>query len=388
MRFDFSPFFNPGENIPWQQVMKMMREQTALAEDAGFTTVWCSEHHFAHNGFMNAPPNPIQLCADLAAHSKKIRVGQCPVVLPDWHPLRVAEDIALLDNMTEGRVDFGAGRGVNDRVTLQFNIESDRANNEKSYAMFKECLDIVIKAWTENPFSYQGEFYQFPVPGWHETNRMFLPHDNRYHAEDGEYIGMYIHPRPYQAPHPPVWLMSNSPFTYDHAGTEGMNVIGMSSPVDKIRDCWASYQQAASRAQNRQVQLGEGVAICVVIYVAESNEQAAKDIRSPLNKFYDYLDGARPAGEWNRQSYLGAGEELTTADKESDWYDFLLTHDLIWAGSAEYVSEKIQMFKEAVNMQHIMLIEPFPGLPYEKILKSMTLFAEKVMPKFSAEFDN
>ena len=106
MRFDFSPFFNPGENIPWDRVAEMMREQTQLAEDAGFTTVWLSEHHFAHNGYMNAPPNPILMGADLAAHSKKIRVGQCPVVLPDWHPLRVAEDVALLDNLTQGRVEF------------------------------------------------------------------------------------------------------------------------------------------------------------------------------------------------------------------------------------------------------------------------------------------
>ena len=107
MRFDFVPFFNPGENIPWNLVVKMMREQTNLAEQADFTTVWLTEHHFAHNGYLNAPPNPIMMSLDLASHSKKIRVGQAPIVLPDWHPLRVAEDIALLDNMTEGRVDFG-----------------------------------------------------------------------------------------------------------------------------------------------------------------------------------------------------------------------------------------------------------------------------------------
>ena len=59
MRFDFSPFFNPGENIPWDRVVGMMREQTRIAEEAGFTTVWITEHHMAHNGYMNAPPNPI-----------------------------------------------------------------------------------------------------------------------------------------------------------------------------------------------------------------------------------------------------------------------------------------------------------------------------------------
>ena len=89
MRFDFIPFFNPGEIIPWTKTVAMMREQTQIGEDAGFKTVWLTEHHFAHNGYLNATPNPVLMCADLAAHSKKIRVGQAPIVLPDWHPLLV-----------------------------------------------------------------------------------------------------------------------------------------------------------------------------------------------------------------------------------------------------------------------------------------------------------
>jgi alkanesulfonate monooxygenase SsuD/methylene tetrahydromethanopterin reductase-like flavin-dependent oxidoreductase (luciferase family) len=154
------------------------------------------------------------MCADLAAHFKNIRVGQAPVVLTDWHPLRVAEDIAMLDNMTNGRVDFGVAKGVNERQTIQFNINADRRDNEKCFALYRESLDIILKAWTEDPFTYKGEFYQFPVPGWHETNKALMPHDPRYIAEDGEYIAMHVHPRPYQQPHPPVWLLSNAPSTY------------------------------------------------------------------------------------------------------------------------------------------------------------------------------
>ena len=174
MRFDICPFFKPGENIPWTETIRMMREQTCLAEEAGFTTAWFTEHHFAHNGYLNAPPNPILVSADIAAHCKKIRVGQAPVVLPDWHPLRVAEDIALLDNMTDGRVDFGVAKGVNERACIQLNAEADKRDDKKVYSMFRECLDIIVKAWTEDPFSYEGEFYQFPVSGWKETNRMFF----------------------------------------------------------------------------------------------------------------------------------------------------------------------------------------------------------------------
>ena len=388
MRFDFSPFFNPGENIPWDKVSNMMREQTQLAEDAGFTTVWLSEHHFAHNGYMNAPPNPVLMGADLAAHSKKIRVGQCPVVLPDWHPLRVAEDIALLDNLTQGRVEFGAGRGVNERTTLQFNINADRRNNEKCNALFLETLDVVIKAWTEDPFSYDGEFYKFPVPGWHETNKTFFPLDKKYHSDNGEYIGMYVHPKPYQKPHPPVWLMSNTPSTYQMAGANGMNVIGMSGPTGKTRNCWTAYQNGAMNAGLTDPTRGDGVAICVMIYVADTIEQADKDVREAANIFYEMSNGWRPSGEWARQSYLDDGQELTSEDRDGDWYDFLRAHDIIWVGTADLIVEKIEKLKEEIGLQHIMLIEPFPGLPYQKILKSMTLFGENVVPRFQIGASN
>ena len=382
MRFDFSPFFNPGENIPWDRVVQMMREQTQVAEQAGFTTVWLTEHHFAHNGFMNAAPNPVLMGADLAAHCKKIRVGQAPVVLPDWHPLRVAEDVALLDNMTQGRVDFGAGRGLNERTTLNFNIDADRRNNDRCDALFRESLDIVIKAWTEDPFTYKGEFYEFPVPGWQETNKMFYPLDQRYHEPEGEYVGMYIHPRPYQKPHPPVWLMSNTPHTYEFAGGGGMNVIGMSSPPGKIRSCWTAYQQAVCGAEQRDVELGDGVGICAAVYVADTMEQAAKDMREPMNLFYELSNGWRPSGEWARRSYLDEGEELTAADRDGDWYDFLFAHDIIWVGTADYVAEKIEQFREEVGLQHVMLGMPFFGLPYEKVIASLSRFGEHVVPRF------
>ena len=382
MRFDFIPFFNPGENIPWDRVVRMMREQTHLAEQAEFSTVWLTEHHFAHNGYLNAAPNPILMSADLAAHSKKIRVGQSPVVLPDWHPLRVAEDVALLDNMTEGRVDFGVGRGINERQCMQFNSVADRRDNDISYALFRESLEIIVKAWTEDPFSYSGEFYKFPVPGWQETNRFFFPLDQRYHAPDGEYTAMHIHPRPFQKPHPPVWLMSNTFHTYEFAGSRGFHVVGMSSPPAKIRTCWTVYQQAAAAAQQRDVGLGEGVGLCVVIYVGRTMEEAVAAIRPAINHYYEFLSGTRPAGEWARRSYLDDGVKPTAEDLDAEWFDFLMSHDLIWVGTADYVAEKIDKYRDAVNLQHIVLLQQFPGLPYEKILSSMSLLAEHVLPRY------
>jgi alkanesulfonate monooxygenase SsuD/methylene tetrahydromethanopterin reductase-like flavin-dependent oxidoreductase (luciferase family) len=382
MRFDFNPFFNPGENLPWNRITQMFRDQTGIAEESGFTTVWCTEHHFAHNGYLNAPPNPILMCADLGAHFSKIRLGQAPVVLPDWHPLRVAEDIALLDNMTEGRVDFGVGRGTNERGCIQFNLKADKRDTATNSALFRECLEIVIKAWTEDPFSHKGDFYEFPVPGWKETNRMFAPYDERYHLADGEYVGMYVHPRPYQQPHPPVWLMSNTPFTYEMAAAKGMNMVGMNSSTDNLKACWGAYQKGASSGQSKELNVGDGVCMCVVIYVADTMEQAARDIRPAINKYYEFVSGSRPLGEWGRESFLNEGEQLSNDEKEADWFDFLMARENIWVGTAEYVSEKIEQCQQELGLQHIMLLQQFPGVPIEKILASMTRFGEHVAPRF------
>jgi len=382
MRFDFVPFFHPGENIPWNHTTDMMREQTRVGEQAGFTTVWLTEHHFAHNGYLNATPNPILMCADLAARHSKIRVGQAPVVLPDWHPLRVAEDIALLDNMTDGRVDFGVARGTNERTCIQFNMDADKRDDKKSYALFRECLDIILKAWTEDPFKYEGEFYTFPVKGWHETNRMFFPLDKRYHAEDGEYIGMYVHPRPYQQPHPPVWMMSNSPFTYAFAGRNGYGVIAVMTSINNILACWDAYQEAAKEARNQTLSRGENVGLCVTMYVADSMQEAARIIRPSINLYYQFLSGARTSGNGMRQAYLEKGETLTDEELNIDWFDFLMAKEVIWVGTADYVAEKVEKYRTEINLQHLMLVQQFPGVPFENIMSSMSKFAERVMPRF------
>ena len=382
MRFDLIPNFSPGETIPWDRALSMMREQSALAEQAGFTTAWFTEHHFAHNGFMNAPPNPIQMCTHIAAHCEKIRVGTCPVVLPDWHPLRVAEDVAMLDNMTLGRVDFGVAKGINERSTIQFKAEADRRDNPRVMRLYQENLEIILKAWTNDAFTHKGEFYEFPVPGWKETNRFFEPLDPRYHAEDGEYKAMYVHPRPYQDPHPPVWLMSNAPPTFELAGSRGWGAVSMSAAPGRTRACFEPYRDALAAAQGRDVQLGEGVGVCTAFYVGESMEEAEKTIRPCINAYYEFLGGSRPAGEWTKHGYLDIGEEMTPADEGMDWFDFLNARGIIVVGDAEFVAERFAQSREATGLDHLVLMQQYTGVPYEKILASWDRLFEHVVPKF------
>ncbi len=382
MRFDLIANFSPGETIPWTLALEMIREQTGLCEQAGFTTSWFTEHHFAHNGYMNAPPNPIQMATHIAARFDRIRVGTCPIVLPDWHPLRVAEDVAMLDNMSLGRVDFGVAKGINERSTIQFNPDADRRDNSRVMRLFLESLEVIEKAWTDEAFTHHGEFWQFPIPGWRETNRFFEPLDPRYHAPDGEYTAMYVHPRPYQNPHPPVWLMSNAPPTFAIAGAKGQGVISMSSAPKRTLACWEPYRDALSKRDGRAVQLGEGVGVCTPFYVGTSQEEAEATIRPAINAYYEFLGGSRPAGEWTKHGYLDIGETMTAMDENGDWFDFLNRRGIIVVGSAEYVTERFAEKRETTGLDHLVLMQQYTGVPYAKILASWDRLCEHVVPHF------
>lgn len=383
MRFDLIANFSPGETIPWTRALEIIREQCRLAERAGFTTAWFTEHHFAHNGYMNAPPNPVQMCTHVAAHCPTLRVGTCPIVLPDWHPLRVAEDVAMLDNMTLGRVDFGVAKGINERSTLQFNPDADRRDNDRVMRLFQEQLEIILKAWTEEAFTHRGEFYRFPVPGWRETNRFFEPLDPRYHADDGEYRAMYVHPRPYTSPHPPVWLMSNAPPTHRLAGSKGWGVISMASAPKRALAAWQPYREALSAFRGCEARLGEGVGVCMAVYVGESMAEAADTVRSSINAYYEFLGGTRPAGEWTKHGYLDLGEKMSPADESKDWFDFLNDRGIILVGDAEYVAARLAEKRETIGLDHVVLMQQYTGVPYARILASWERLFAHVVPRFA-----
>ena len=363
----------------------MINEQCSLAEQAGFTTAWFTEHHFAHNGYMNAPPNPIQMATHVAAHCKNLRVGTAPIVLPDWHPIRVAEDVAMLDNMTLGRVDFGVAKGINERSTIQFNTNADRRNNDQVMRLYQENLEIILKAWTNEVFTHKGEFWEFPVPGWQEKNRFFEPLDPKYHDENGEYKAMYIHPRPYTDKHPPVWLMSNAPPTFKLAGEKGWGVISMSAGPKATLACWETYRDSLAKSLNREVELGEGVGVCTSFYVGETMQEAIDTIRPAINAYYEFLGGSRPAGEWTKRGYLDIGEEMTPEDDAMDWFDFLNKRGIIVVGDAEYVVDRFSEKQESIGLDHLMLMQQYTGVSYEKILASWKRLFENVVPRFGTQ---
>ena len=290
----------------------------------------------------------------------------------------------MLDNMSLGRVDFGVAKGINERATLQFNKDADRRDGAKVMRLHQETLEVILKAWTNESFTHKGEFYQFPVPGWKETNRFFEPLDPTYHEADGEYKAMYVHPRVYQLDHPPIWLMSNAPPAFALAGENDWGVISMSSAPKQTLACWEPYRDAVAKREGREVQVGEGVGVCTAFYVGESMQEAINTIRPCINAYYEFLGGSRPAGEWTKHGYLDIGEEMTAEDEQSDWFDFLNKRGIIVVGDAEFVIDRL-LEKQSYGLDHVMLMQQYTGVPYEKILASWDRLFEHVVPRFGTQ---
>ena len=151
-----------GEARSAEEHIDNLRRQTILAEELGFEAMWLGEHHFGPYGVGDLP-NPILLGADLAARTSRIRIGQMANIAPWWHPIRLAEDLAMLDNMSGGRVEVGFGRGIWPYEGPQFHPNADPRRDRENRVLFQETVEIVREIWTNEYFSHQGENYTFPV---------------------------------------------------------------------------------------------------------------------------------------------------------------------------------------------------------------------------------
>ena len=136
---------NWGNKKTYNQILNEIREIATYCDQNDWDSIWFSEHHFSHEG-MEICPNPILLSSDIAARTNKIRIGQAASIITFWNPIRAAEDIALLDQLSNGRVEAGVGRGIYGREALNMNADADMKDQAKNFRLFEETLTIIKKA--------------------------------------------------------------------------------------------------------------------------------------------------------------------------------------------------------------------------------------------------
>ena len=361
-----------GEATNAAEMLDNLRQQTVLAEELGFEAMWLGEHHFGPYGIGDLP-NPILLGADLAARTSRIRIGQMANIAPWWHPIRLAEDLAILDNLTEGRIEVGFGRGIWPYEGPQFHANADPRKDAENRELFRETIEVVRKIWSDEYFSHQGENYSFPA-GDTVFSHPSYPPDPAW--QDGERVTrLRVTPRPYQKPHPPLWMTVSTDRSVTTAAELGLKACYWQPPPLRIRQRMELYAETRSKLEGRPFSLGEDQAVMRSTYVASSMEEARRDAEAGIMSSFIFNDPFR-----GRQVFTNPGEELND-DVRLDW-DFLEPRTLL-VGSPDHVAEKIQELREVCSLECLLVEFAHGGIPQRKILRNLENFATRVMPRFT-----
>ena len=361
-----------GEATDAAGFLDNLRQQAMLAEELGFEAIWLGEHHFTPLGVGDLP-NPIMLGADLAARTSRIRIGQMANIATWWHPIRLAEDLAMLDNMSGGRLEVGFGRGIWPYEGPQFHPNADPRKDAENRELFQETVEIVRKIWADEYFDHHGTNYTFPVPDTVFSHPSVAP-DAAWH--DGDRVTrLRVTPHPYQQPHPPLWMTVSTDRSVTTAARMGLKACYWQPPPLRIRQRMEIYAEARSEVEGRPYELGEDQAVMRSTYVAASMEEARRDAEAAIMSGFIFNDPFR-----GRQVFTNPGEELDS-DVKLDW-DFLESRTLL-VGSPENVAEKIHELQEVCNLDYLLVEFAHSGLSQRQILGNLENFATKVMPRFA-----
>jgi len=319
------------------------------AEALGFDGVWLSERHFSPPGgathVSSIGSAPLLWATAIAMRTSRLRIGTAVLLLPLGHPVRLAEEVATLDNMSQGRLDLGIGRSSFPRSYEGYNVPY-----EESRARFREYLDVMRLAWTQERFSYAGTFYR---------------------CQD-----LVLIPKPYQQPHPPLYHAATTRETFAAIGTLGLPLLvgAASMALSELPEVIAEYQTAWRAAGHP----GQGeVRLRLPIYVAESMEQAQSEPEASALPYYERVRQAylRGASTFEIAARAARAEQLATLT----YADVLRTR--VMFGTPHQVTERLTRLRHAVDLSGIIM-EPNIGgrIPPTLILRSMRLFAQEVAP--------
>ncbi len=325
---------------PSHVVYKRALDEMAYADALGFDSVWIAEHHFSNYGYS---PNPLLLAVKAAAVTTRVRVGTAVLVLPFWHPLRLAEDVAMADVLTEGRLDVGIARGYQHYEFNRFGLDITH-NRELS----EETLQVLLKALNSIGITFEGDHYHIP-----ETTTF---------------------PRSLQQPHPPLWLAASTQESFASAVKHGFNCFTSSStrPLSIPQTAWKYFSQA--REQMGATGPYE-FAVQQHIHVATTDAEA-KSRYEHSRWHYRHATALRLG---NERVERGVATEVPH-EGEPSLEEYWESHTL--AGTPQRVREKLKVYEETIGLTQLNCIFNLGRLDADTVKSSMRLFAEQVMPHF------
>src|SRR5262245_22172072 len=329
-------------------------EQVIHADTLGFHCAWLAELHFFKP--FSIMPSPLMVATAVAQRTKNIRLGIAVNLLPLYHPVRSAEDGATVDILSNGRLEFGVGRGA-----IPIHFAGFDVAREESRARFEESLEVIQKAWTTQSFSYAGKYYTIP-----ETS---------------------VVPKPLQKPHPPIRIAANSPDTAVFAGKTHYPILvaSVTNPLPRMFEQVASYRKSWAEST---LPLGSystaepDVSTMFFLQPGENLAQVRHDVEPSLDNYFHSVSamvraGARPQGADESYRYLQDVQKAV----ENVTFEKITESMAIFGSSQECIAKIKALHKELRMKELICWFNPGGMVPHQKVLAAMSRFAAEVMPE-------
>ncbi len=354
----------------YDRMLRELSAQARLADDLGYDSISFTEHHFHVEGF-ELSNNPILLDLFIAMQTRRIRVGQLGVVLPAQNPIRVAEDIAMLDHMSGGRANAGFARGYQRRwvdVMAQqlHGIHGARphehdAIDEANRAAFEESFRIIKKAWTDDLLAHDGRYWRVP-PG---ATPWDIDYTRRFGAgvEDGIVRAVGVVPKPVQKPHPPLFQpFASSERSIRWCAEEGVTaILPALHPVLEAR-LVALYAEVSGRPP------GDGMGVLRDVVVADTDAEA-------MALWND--SGAYCGAAWFAPFGFSRGLVHPDSGETPD----LFAEGLALVGSVDTVCRQLERLVARLPVRWLFAWTYNALIPHEKLMRSIELFATQVLPR-------
>lgn len=346
MKFGLLTLFDHyAEDCSEEQYYKNFFEEVDLAEQLGFDSIWIGEHHFCRY----ICPAPQIIAGAIAQRTKKMRIGTAIALLPHHDPIRLAEDYALVDMLSGGRLDFGAGRGFIKATYDGFNQEMGESRER-----FNECLDVIEGAWRQTGFSYIGKYYK-------ASNITILP-------------------RPLQRPTPPVFMAAAlSPESFVAAGERGHSI--MLAPFFQTRDTLkqnlALYRETLIKSgfAPDSVEISAGYHS----FVDETPELARRKWEAHYMRYLHFVGTLVNPAEYTSSSYRSW--ERSTKALQQTTFEQMYPNQVL-CGDPNQCVERVALLRDQFGVTNFWVYMDLGGLPKLELMKSIERFATRVIPQF------
>lgn len=337
------------------------------ADQLGFDSFWTTEHHFQYEGY-EVIPNGIQISTWIAAQTSRIRLGSMFNVVPQWNPIRLAEDFSTLHNLSGGRGILGVGRGTVPREVLHLNDKGvsigshdnpdQAADDDLNREVFEESMEIIRTALANESFSFQGKHFSLPVPG--------IP-DRGSTVQTLSLIPRPLYP--YE-----IWQAVTSPPTLGYVPVVGHGAVFWNQHYSFIKRFWDTYGETYDSIHGTKLAAHEKRMLVVAIRIEDSYEAARATAVHGHDEFWKFLG---PYG-WSR-GYMGDDGKpakpglIPTLDESLDNKTMLI-------GTPEQVAEGVQFYKDLLGLEHLTIFPHLLGDSYKKADEQMERFMTEVVP--------